>query len=386
MFWALVRLSVQVSTVIGSIPRNLFVNNENFSGSWELSMNTAYDENRIVFVPTSSSDRYGYAWRLARAPPTVWNATFRFQVTNTSTYTKGGVFMTSEFGPQGEIFGGPEKFDGAALLFEIKNGFIAYEYRVNNGKVVYTDSDIMAFVTLQLYGDEFAVHLAFSDDGNVKIESNIMNRHVTIYQGTARTSVKKCWIAVTAECVENTGELSLMGVKSSFGTSDEAEEEEAPEEPVGQVDVKSVEGILDQIMVVANAVNRSAKLRFVHDAVDKAMFKHTDSWRRRSYTMIDDTKELKETLMQQLVFVQDSMDDFRMTIKQRLDRMKTTAKNLCRELYLAMFSITEDLKNPVDKGVMTAVAFVIEFIGIAEACALAVLGIRFLRNSRKATL
>ena len=388
MFLGLIGLAAAAAKTVGSVPRNLFVDNGDFSGSWELSTNSAYDDHRILLVPASSEDRFGYAWRLTRAPPNVWDAEFRFKPSNTSAHTRGAIFMTSEFGPQGKIFGGPEKFDGAALLFEIKNNFIAYEYRVNNGKVVYTDSDIMAFVTLQLENQEFSIELSFTDDGNVKVTSEIMNRKVLIYEGVARTSVKKCWIAVTAESVENTSELSLVGVKSSFGVEEEPQqtfpdEEEDSTQNSGNKDVIA---ILDEILRVSRIANRSAKLRFVHNAVEKAMYKQTNSWKRRSYRMINDTQASKASLIKQLRFVQDSFDDYRMHLTQGLDEFKSTAIGIFRNLFVRLYEVLEGVKTASENNRVEIAVVLMEVIGVGEVVCLAVFALRFIRKMKRTEL
>jgi hypothetical protein len=58
-----------------------------------------------------------------------------FQVNDRTATMQGSLFITSEFGAGSMHFGGPSIYTGAAILFEIVSNQIAFEYRVNNGKV-----------------------------------------------------------------------------------------------------------------------------------------------------------------------------------------------------------------------------------------------------------
>jgi hypothetical protein len=60
--------STHADPPLGIVPLSLFVNEVNFSGSWELALESEGRDNRIVLVPASSPVRSGYAWRLRRSP------------------------------------------------------------------------------------------------------------------------------------------------------------------------------------------------------------------------------------------------------------------------------------------------------------------------------
>jgi hypothetical protein len=400
---------VRSEDAVGPVPPHLFINDDNFSGSWELSGNAAASDDRIVLVPSSSSSRSGYAWRLRKSPRELWSAAVTFEVSNATVLTQGGLFITEEFGATGPHFGGFTKFHGAVVAFEIVNSTISYEYRVNNGRISFENSTIMPHLTLDLMRPVFTIKVDFTPPSMVRVSTLTEKPPAVVYRGWTRIGNPKAWFSINVHCPSNDTELSVVQVQMSY--EDERPDpaiSESPRAPpsigVEEFDPASglqhrhfnrlsrvlvmsresdtIEGsaddVLEAMLEIGRVIGGSTKLHLTKTGIEAIMHNYTDSWRRRSLRMVSETELLRTTLAGEVASVSYLVEDFRWNVGRETSELRRQSKGATdvlnegiREMITQMTETTRWKKTASQLVVKILIA-----LGIGEAIAVAIIALR----------
>jgi hypothetical protein len=350
-------VSIVADPLVGSVPRNLFVNNENFSGSWELSDISLDDTSRILLLPTSTGGQSGYAWRLKRSPAAIWSGILSFGVNNRSELLQGGIFLTSEFGLEGRFFGGPPKFLGIAVIFEIQNLQIRIGVHVNNGSRDLSEFPFVPDTTFPLVTNEFTIKIISNLPESFSVSLLVSENETLVYE--SQPEFGKSWLSVTG--VSNITEFSILSANLSFVDEKVAlpEEEEVYEGPVNvefhpesglthtefrrlsaalvavQENLSLITGmdeLFQGILELGRVLNGSAKVRSTQRAIEKILFSYVDSWKRRSFVMISETETLRLSLMGEASSVSFLIEDFRYNVGHEFQELKVGAGEIAERM------------------------------------------------------
>jgi hypothetical protein len=402
-------LLVRSEDAVGQVPLHLFINEDNFSGSWELSANAAASDDRIVLVPSSFPSRSGYAWRLRKSPHELWSAAITFEVSNTTALSQGSLFIIEEFGATGSHFGGFTKFHGAVVAFEVVNNTVSCEYRVNNGRISFENSTIMPHLTLDLVRPVFTIKVDFSTRNMVRVSALIENPPVVVYWGRTRIGNPKAWFSINGHCPSNDTELSVVRVRMSYEDEKPAPAiSESPRAPpligVQEFDPASglkhrhfnrlsrvllmsretaiIEGsaddVLEGMLEIGRVIRGSTKLHPTKQVIEAVMHNYTDSWRRRSLRMVSETEMLRTTLAGDVASVSYLVEDFRWNVGHETSQLRRQSKG-------AADSLTEGLREMVTEMTETsrwersASHFLVKILivlGIGEAIPVAIVALR----------
>jgi hypothetical protein len=327
---ALLSISSACNVFQGAIPRNLFVGHRFFSGGWELSEGAVSSENQITLVPSGSPTRTGYAWRLRRAPRAEWTASVTFAVNNRTATTQGGIYLTEDFAQAGTHFGGPAIFHGSAALFEISDSRIRFEFRDNNGQIDFTGLSIIPHLTIDLKSDIFGIQIELSSFRMVRIYSIVDDQNMMIFSGKIREDLGKTWLSIVASCPQPSTELTVIRANLSFADEplpmmqlqprtisvsefDPASGLEHREfQRLSHVLVNSRENhelysdtdlVFEAILELDRVLNATATSGPTQKAIAKISSNITDSWKRRSLKMVDETHTVRRTLFQSIAVI-----------------------------------------------------------------------------------
>jgi hypothetical protein len=369
----------------GAVPFNLFVNDANFSGSWELSDNCPDLPDRIVLVESMSASRSGYAWRLRRTPIGGWSARFTFSVPNSSSVCRGGVFITDEFGATGPRFGGPVKYNGSAILFEISKGVIAFQFETNG-----VSSPPVAF---PLPTATLGLTIDFTNDTSVRVNSTV--GAIRTFNGRG----DKQWLSLTADCPVNGTAFSIVSADLSF--KDKKPERPPPvaideSRPLRDLDFQilsrvisewpdkeaaSVVVVLDAMVEIGRVVAKSSKLSNTKAVIENAMHNYTDAWRRRSLVMTAETETLRMSIAAEVGTVSWLIEDFRWNVEHELADLTVKAKGFRDSVLQGIKEIIQDINS--DRRLETGTPTFVKVLVVIALAEIVVLGLRALRLKKK---
>jgi hypothetical protein len=397
---------------VGSVPLNLYVNDENFSGSWELSSHSVGFGNRLFLIPADSPDRMGYAWRLRKSPHEVWSASVTLEVNDTISLLRGGLFVTEEFGCVGEHFGGFAKFQGGAAIFEVVNRTLSVEYRVCDGRFDYSNSTIMPHHTAELRSDTFTLTLNFTMRSMLTVSYECADKSDVVYFGRSRIGNPKAWFSINVHAPTPGVEVAISRIEMSYQDSKpspgvpERSPAAAPAgfDPASQlthsdfgklsrVIVDSREGapvesgqwaVFDGLLEIDRVVEKSSKVWPTKQAIENAMHNYTDAWKRRSLRMIGETEMLKFSLKSEVAVAGFLLEDFKWNIAREVSELKSQAKGFADGITEGISDIaiqTAEMAR-AERGVAPVLVRGLIAIGIAEVVALAIYGAKRRRRSR----
>jgi hypothetical protein len=159
---------------LSAIPHNLFVNHESFSGAWELSADVIANPNReVVLVSAGSPSRSGDAWRPKRAPPAGWSASLAIRVGDLSALVQRAVCLTDDFAPTGDHSGGPAVSRGGALVFEVHQNRMSFEFREKDGVDDLSTTSMEPQLTVDLPTGDFAMAIEVSGMRMIRISATV---------------------------------------------------------------------------------------------------------------------------------------------------------------------------------------------------------------------
>ena len=176
-------------------------NNPNFFGEWEFSGDLSNIQNKLFFS-YGKSKHFGLYFT-KKLPKEQWNALISMEFPKNNNVSMLGIWLTKDFGVEGQIFGGSDKYTGFAILIAKYNKTMLIELRENDSKGKFSISSFQPQTNLTL-----------SDDGNVSISINYTeqqrtsiavlnnNQMFTIFDDRLRISVKKYWFSITGICFD----------------------------------------------------------------------------------------------------------------------------------------------------------------------------------------
>lgn len=346
----------------------LFINRELFSGTWELSDFSQFNDSVIILSPSNSTTGYGYAWRLHRIPNTEWDGLFRFHVSNLSAFSQIGIYLTREFAVKGSCFGGPCKFYGIAILAEISDGQISFEIRKNNEQIDFINSSIIPEVTLPLNSNNFSIKIENSNDNLLKISSIIKDVNTMLYSGKSNISVRKNWISVTSYNNKTNNEISMTLANLSFidpiynleDFDDDGKNKQNyisiisatefdPESNLNNKDFKMIsrvitqskknndfgvdtDAVLEGIIEFSKVLEKSATVKQTNKIIEELLHPYTDSWKRRSYFIVNETRQIINELDTHLANSKKSISVFRDRITHNFNKLNESVIEIEKSL------------------------------------------------------
>lgn len=228
---------------------------KHFNNQWEYGGYTTYDtiKNRFELVP---GDRYseGFVWLSNRLPRKNWSIRTVFEFSLDSNLNNFGIWITSRFGPTGEVFGGPMSFIGVAILIKYSSGKLEIEVRQNDGKDSYNPIVFVPQFSAELKHPKISLNVSYSSDNNLNIRlflhqsnlrksgthqkilyennefisknqtnlsSDITSEEFVIFEGKPVVSLSHFWLGVTSYNPKDGKPLFLKsirikGLKSKF--------------------------------------------------------------------------------------------------------------------------------------------------------------------------
>jgi hypothetical protein len=328
-----------------------------------------------------------------------WSASISFEVSNSDPVTQGGIFITREFGSSGDFFGGPSKFHGAVVLFEVRHGSLSVEYRVNKGKRAFENSTIIPHVESSLSQNSFTIALEFGDRDTLDVWAEVGGRRLSVFNGHARVSGQKKWLSVNGCCPTNATELMVVAARLSYpdflsGALSLPE----PDVLVGEFDSmsqlkhrefvllsrvlvawrqnRSVDGDLDSvfdgIMEIGRVIGKSSKLNPTLRMIEGVMHNYTDSWKRRSLRMIAEAETLRTGLAGEVTTVSFLVQVFEWNVAAELALMKTSSQNFCKSVTEGIVEIANrmaEMRRP------TGPVFIIRLMVFTAIVEIALLGL-----------
>jgi hypothetical protein len=324
--------------------------------------------------------------------------------------TQGGIFITHEFGSSGDYFGGPSKFQGAVVLFEVQHGSLSVEYRVNKGKRDFENSTIIPHVASSLSQNAFAIALDFGERDTVDIWAEVGGRRLSVFNGRARVGGQKRWLSVNGHCPTNATELMVVSARLSYPdflsgapSLPEPEVSVSDFDPMSQLkhrefgllsrvlvrfrENKTVDGDLDSvfdgILEIGRVVSKSSELNPTMQIIESVMHNYTDSWKRRSLKMIAETDTLRMSLADEVDTVSFSVQAFKYDVAAELALMMARSQDFCKSVTDGIIDIAKqmaEIKGPAGPGPMVRLMV---FTAIVELALIGVYAIILHRAKRR---
>lgn len=378
---------------VTDINERVFVSGtKHFNNQWEYGGYTTYDKakNRFELVP---GDQYseGYIWFSNRLPRNNWSFKTVFEFSLDSNLNHFGVWITSRFGPTGEVFGGPTSFVGVAILFKFAMGKLEIEVRQSNGTEKYNPIIFIPAFQTKLTHPKVSLNVSFSSSEtliillklhqlnfkksdthqkvlkeNLNIElNNQKSDEFLIFNDKPIVSLSHFWMGVTSYNPKDGKPLYLKsvqieGLKSKFSSisntsttknpktlasllnsthSDQnlVEKVEKIQESETLVNFDNLLNCQDVIKCIESLVNASNQMLrqklLIHVAQEKTT-QFAESWQRRSLTATNDLKFLRNIVQNEMSLIEQEISSLSYSVWD-------TFKKFQREL----IEITDELMS-----------------------------------------
>lgn len=376
----------------------LFTNRKLFSGSWELSKETRFNDTAIILSPLNSTTGYGYAWRLRRPSNASWYGLFEFHISNRSALTQIGLYLTKDFGVSGTCFGGPCKFYGIAVLIEISNDSISFEIRKNNGKIDFANSSIIPELTIPLNSSAFYLRIEDIDVNKLIIFANIDGINQMLYMGNTHIDVEKNWISVTSFNNKTSNEISMTLANLSFTDEiymledfdDDNDQENDTYITATEFDKDSnltnkdfkmisrvitqskknidfkvdIDAVLEGITEFSRVLEKSATIKQTSKMIEELLFPYTDSWKRRSYLIVNETRHLIDELDTHLNNSKESIAIFRRRILSNFNKLNESIIEIENSLYESVKNSSKVVDSLKKREKIAKGTYFVQFISI----------------------
>jgi hypothetical protein len=271
-----------------------------------------------------------------------------FSVNNRTDLTQGGLYLTDDFAQSGSHFGGPAVFHGSAVLFEISGGAIRFEFRENNGQIDFTNASIIPHLTIDLASEIFAVKIEFSTFRVLRISTTINDQNMMIFYGKAREDLAKTWLSIVATSPDPATEFMVLGANLSFADEPPTIRPEPPTITPSEFDPSSglehrefqqlsrvlvssrgdtdiyadTNFVFEAIRELDRVLNATATFGPTKKAIARITANITDSWKRRSLKMVDETHTINRALAGETESLTFRVRMFRTGITHRLGELR----------------------------------------------------------------
>jgi hypothetical protein len=324
-----------------------------------------------------------------------------FHISNRTALTQGAIYLTEEFAQHGEHFGGPPLYRGGAILFDIWDGRISFEYRDNNGDIDFTNHSLMPNLAVALDSDTFELTLELSSFRMLRITANIRGQESRIFYGKERIEITKTWFSVVAFCPFASLELTIQSVNLSFADQPPALATVFTTTPIGvsefdpasglvhrelqrlsrvlllsrqNVDADvggSTETIFEAILEIDRVLNASATVGPVKKVIAAVTANFTDAWRRRALRMESESEILRMRLSGEVEALDFIVKAFRWNVEQTMseirEKLKETTPDIA-ELYFR--GIKEEVRDALPSIPNDTPVRVLIIAGLVEITAL----------------
>lgn len=350
--------------------RKYITHNEHFSGDWEYGKNASLIENdkALVLVPNLKNVS-GYAWLTQRLPSEHWISNINLSFQKGFSSSTIGIWMTKDFGPTGEVFGGPSQFHGICILMHYNGTSIFTEIRENDGKEKFDElffypSSIEPFSSqnLLLTINYTSPYLSI----NITIDKNTKN----IFNEKPRVKVRRHWFSITGQ---NNDKKPFYG--NQIKVNSILFKGEKVQQIFKQIKFRKSNTSMPMISALSNNLNSSSlKNDFLVDAIEiikcfdelidfssslstrnEVLFvvndqvtTFSDKWQRRAISMTKKTEEIKVKIIQQLNNTENALKQVKDDLQVQLEDFRDDIHKIESDLYFKVlegYKLSKQLKE-----------------------------------------
>lgn len=356
--------------------RSFIYGTKHFNNQWEYGCYTTYDKtkNRFELVP---GDRYseGFVWSSNRLPRTNWSVRAVFEFSLDSELNNFAIWITSRFGPTGEVFGGPDSFVGVAILFKFSLGKLEIELRQNDGSDKYNPLIFFPQFSKKLEYPKISLNISFFSNEALTIFLNFHNKSkknefIQIFDGKPIVSLSHFWVGVTSYNPKDGKPLFLKsiqveGLKSKFDinnikiiknrnlssilNSSENDNKELIEK-ISQIqqngilynnEILNIFDIIKCIEVLINTSNKMLRQKLLTHIIHTKTIQFTESWQRRSLMATNDFKFLRKTVQDEMTLIEQEISSLSYFVWKSFKKFQYEINEIANEI---IYSYDNELK------------------------------------------
>ena len=357
----LLLLFVTVFSDSANTTRRFISRNPNYSGDWELGGNAEVVDGILQF-PEDLRFGDGYAWLTQRLPSEKWRCRVTMNLTSIgpNNFGKVGIWLTKDFGTTGEIFGGPSKFYGFAILVMIVENKIDIETRENDGHE-------------EFKGNEFAPKFNCTlknpvVDFEIEYQSPVLRVNVTadqneyvVFHEKPRVKVRRHWFSISSNSITRKEPILVNSVLFSGNKVPQTQEmintrknQTLPilsslyhqvKENKSDIHILEMIQCLDEVLELSSSLSSADE---VLEVVSDKILSFSDKWQRRSINLTNKVFDLRMNIKSRLMDAEDAFNallgDLQMDILNFQDEIQKIESDMYFQV-LEGYSLSKSIKQ-----------------------------------------
>lgn len=342
-----------VSTEI--ISRKFVECNSNFTGDWEYVDQAEYRNGTVNLISNIPKTRGGMYFQ-NRLPSEKWAANISLDIANISLNSLSSIWITKDYAPSGVVFGGPLAFQGVSVLLLCSNKKLSVEVRENDGKGKYMSYSFFPAFNCVLSSGNITIEISYLEkSGKITIFHD--NDKKVLFNDKFRVSIRRYWLGINAI---NTRNASIVTVKSAIingtGLTSRCNQGGVPKTPffgaVNQTGNFTAQLVLDHLDSFYNLSHNLFSKLEIKEMVYREMIPFSDSWQRRSISIMQNSFNLKNKLLENLNYTKNAISSLEEEITTEVSEIRDDIRKIASEMYYGILNgnVLSDSLDHIEKG------------------------------------
>ena len=196
-------------------PRHFIYHSHHYNCNWEYGANTTIRDEVIQIVPPIKRTK-GYLLMNERLPSEHWQSEFKIGFAKNATLSKLGIWITSNIylnEIKRNIFAGPLKFKGIALLVQYNGKSIDIEIRESDKKRVFLTYNFFPKYHLNdLKIPTVCFNFEYMDK-RLRISAVYDNITMNLFDGIPIVPIRRNWLSITADNTDSEDKVEILEIK-----------------------------------------------------------------------------------------------------------------------------------------------------------------------------
>ncbi|KAH0792648.1 putative vesicular mannose-binding lectin [Histomonas meleagridis] len=312
--------------------RNVIGQNRKFQNHWEYGGYSYFKDGKLVLVPGDRLSK-GYIWCTSRLPVTNWSSTSTFSFQNDSNFNQFGIWITSNYGQVGDVFGGPSKFSGISVLCRFQDGILKIEVRQNDGTLSFLPIHFYPEHEFRLIKPKVSIQITATLN-IVKINLKHDNKETIIFDDQPLVNPSHFWFGITSFNSQDGSPLIVNSVKLT-GMKERLRDDEIVKQKssnntalitLNQLlhsnQTINVSQVIESVELLSNHSRSLAGSRSVILLFHEKLFGFADAWTRRSVIIKNQEKNIQQTLHYSLFEVEQFVYDFSNNVEDEMQKFQ----------------------------------------------------------------
>ncbi|OHT15770.1 hypothetical protein TRFO_13753 [Tritrichomonas foetus] len=352
MIFKLLLLPHFVSSTDNIAERKFVSSTKKFKNSWEYGGYTTYNHTTNHFqIVTGEKYSEGFLWFSNRLPREKWNIRAVFEYELDSQFNQFAIWITSKYGPSGDIFGGPSSFSGIAVLCRIKSKNLEIEVREGFENETFNQITFNPEFTFNVNSPKLYFNLSLTERNHLQIFFKCNEKETLIFNNKPVTLLSHFWLGVTSLNSQDgkplyVNSIKIHGLKPKFIPQSESTKKFNETNSIFTY-IKALEydkndpkyfDAIKLIEILVNSSNKMLRSKYLTKFTCQQLLPYADSWQRRSLSATNNAKFLRGIIREELDLVEAQVENLGYLIHRTFRKFQAELSYIEQDIMYELFN------------------------------------------------